>query len=222
VTWKGPRDRSRPRRLRPWLLLLVSGRSHRPVAGEADARACRPDDRPCAAERTLAPLFFREPRKGFYLRRLTAHTSESRSQIQPRHRPQDLSDSQPSPTQAEAEGGASVLRRASGAPALASLERAVGREEERRRAPLSLVDPVAKRLIFPSRSSDREEASRLVLALAALSQFGSIATTEPAAWPFAVTRSRANPAAALKQCSRRERSAAADAARERPSPAAVP
>lgn len=40
--------------------------------------------------------------------------------------------------------------------------------------------------------------------------------------PFAVTCSRTNPPAALKQCSSRERRAAADAARERPSPAAVP
>jgi hypothetical protein len=98
----------RPARFR--LLILVSGRrGHRRVAGEADTSACRPNDRPCAAERTLATLFFREPRKGFYLRRLTAHTSEARSQIQPRHRPQDLSDSQPSPTQAEART-ASLLR----------------------------------------------------------------------------------------------------------------
>jgi hypothetical protein len=61
--WKGPRDRSRPPRARFRLLILVSGRGHRRVAGEADRSACRPNDRPCAAERTLATLFFREPRK---------------------------------------------------------------------------------------------------------------------------------------------------------------
>src|SRR6266480_4187261 len=55
----------------------------------------------------------------------------------------------------------------------------------------------------------------------AVSLCGSNATTEPASWLFAVTCSRANPPAALKQCSRRERWAAADAARERPSPATV-
>jgi hypothetical protein len=43
--------------------------------------------------------------------------------------------------------------------ALASLERAVGREEERRRAPLSLSIRIARRLIFPPRIVSREEAA---------------------------------------------------------------
>ena len=87
-----PRGRTR-RRPRLRLLLLVSGRSHRGIAGEADTSACRPDDRLCAAERTLATLFVRKPSKGFYLKRLTAHTSEARPQTHLPHRPQDLSES---------------------------------------------------------------------------------------------------------------------------------
>lgn len=69
--------------MRPLLGLLVGGRSHGPVAGEADTSACRPDDRPCAAERTLATFFLRKPRKGFYLRRLTAHTSRLGRRVVP-------------------------------------------------------------------------------------------------------------------------------------------